>query len=479
MRILLVTHGFPPEQRGGVELHTQALAGELARLGHSILVVSGTLRSSQRPGEIEVLRGPPEGVPEEVPEEGASYAVVRLARGDLYFDHWHKSLCLELTTAFRALVREFRPDVVHVQHWLRLSRDLVLAAAREGVPAVVSLHDAWASCPIAFRVRPLTREPCDAVVGPHPCVACAGRLPPRTPWVPVEAGFLQLAERQRDLVRELELARVLVAPSQAHGLALERWLGREPGSLSFEVLAPCAALPAPREALPDPADSSPIPYLYLATWCQIAPHKGLDVLLEGLRLARSELAAEAVVFLDIHGEPADPEYAARLEQQSADEPVRWRGPFAPADLPLRIAPEVQVFVGASRAHESYGIAADEAARLGLALVLPDAPAFRERFSAVAEFHAQGNAQALAEVLVGLARDRRRLARARRLSREHGHGLATAGPKALRHLEFYQRAILAGAPSVSAEGWYEARMNRAALADWDRALSARSREELGT
>ena len=44
----------------------------------------------------------------------------------------------------------------------------MLCSAREHIPAVVTLHDLWTSCLIAFRVRPDTRAFCEAVIGPHP-----------------------------------------------------------------------------------------------------------------------------------------------------------------------------------------------------------------------------------------------------------------------------------------------------------------------
>ena len=261
MRIALVAHGYPPEQVGGVELATRDLARGLARTGASVLVVAGSLRRASAAREVERSEA-----------SDGEVRVVRLQRGDLYFDHWHKSLAPGVARAFRTLLREFAPDVVHVQHWLRLSRDLVLAAARERVPAVVTLHDAWTSCPIAFRVRSDTRLPCESPVGPLPCIACAARVPPRTPWVPQEQAFLALAERQRDLRRELELARVISVPTAAHARSLEGFLGLGEGALACEVVPP--ARNAQLAAAPVRAAFDGARALQLGAWVQLAPHKG-------------------------------------------------------------------------------------------------------------------------------------------------------------------------------------------------------------
>jgi hypothetical protein len=157
--------------------------------------------------------------------EGAESLCVR--REDLHPDHWHKSLDPTTSGKCAQLAREWRADVAHVHHWQGLSRDLLLALSRVGIPAVITLHDAWAACPIGDRIRTEDGRDCDAVIGAHPCLACAGRRGPSTPWVPLEQGFLLLAERQRDLLRELELARVCWVTESALLEALPRWLATE------------------------------------------------------------------------------------------------------------------------------------------------------------------------------------------------------------------------------------------------------------
>ena len=64
------------------------------------------------------------------------------------------------------------------------------------------------------------------------------RSRPRTPWIPRESAYLLLSERQRDIGRELDLARVRIAPSREHARALERELGRATDSLPVEIVAP-------------------------------------------------------------------------------------------------------------------------------------------------------------------------------------------------------------------------------------------------
>ena len=165
MRLLFVSHGYPPELWGGTERSVQALARGAARAGHQVWVLSGSLQA----GEAGALARDTD----RDPESGAEFEVLRVTRGDLYFDHWHKSACPAVGRRFDALLAELQPDVVHVHHWLRLTRDLVARAARAGVRSVVSLHDLWTSCLLTFRVRPDTRLPCHEPLGARPCIACA------------------------------------------------------------------------------------------------------------------------------------------------------------------------------------------------------------------------------------------------------------------------------------------------------------------
>ncbi len=472
MKVLLATHGFPPQQVGGVELSVHSLANLLARRGHSVSVVCGSLQRSAHTDAAEILRETLLGA------LGERIEVARIARPDLYFDHWHKSLSAAASRAFRDLLCELRPDVVHVHHWLRLSRDLVLVAAREKIPSVVTLHDAWTSCPIVFRVRPDTQQACAAPVGPHPCIACAARVPPRTPWIPRESAYLLLAERQRDIGRELDLARVRIAPSREHARALERSLGRARDSLAVKIVAPMAATDAVRaRTRPPPADAAPAG-LHVSCWSQVSRLKGSDLMLAAFLAARAELGPGMPLQLDLHGSASDAQFEAELRARAGDAPVRFAGAFVAAELEQCIDPRAQVFVHSSRAHESYGLSIDEAARLGLALLLPDAPVFVERCGGVALFYESGNEAALKAQLVSLARNPDDLLRARAAAAAWAGRLPSPDSIAAQHEEIYARAIAAAAPSVAQPSWFDERMSHETTQAWDRALSQCSAQALG-
>ncbi|MCB9914255.1 MAG: glycosyltransferase [Planctomycetes bacterium] len=266
MKLLLAVHGYPPELVGGTELAAEGLARGLAAAGHDVTVVAASL-APRTPGAVRVERGEQDGV-----------RVVRVTRPDLYHDHWQKSRSVRVNAVFRELLRELAPDVVHVLHWLRLSRELVAVAARAGVPSVVSLNDAWTSCPLGFRVDPRSGAVCEREYGGTACVPCAGSVPPRTPWVPLEAAFLEARPREQDLARELAWARVLLAPSRAHAARLARFtFGLTAERL--RVVPPAApAFSAPARVEP----AAPPPLVVLALGA-LSPLKGSDLLLAAAR----------------------------------------------------------------------------------------------------------------------------------------------------------------------------------------------------
>jgi len=145
MRVLLVAHGYPPRELGGVELHTTSVAHGLASAGDSVQVLAAA------------------------PEREGTRRVVDELDGDVRLRRLHvpigENFARRVTSPwvreqFERLLDDERPDVVHVQHLLFLSSDCIAAASARGLPVVVTLHDAWWLCPeIHLRTARHTRGP--------------------------------------------------------------------------------------------------------------------------------------------------------------------------------------------------------------------------------------------------------------------------------------------------------------------------------
>jgi len=447
LKVLLAVHGFPPELNGGTELVAATDAAALARAGCEVVVVAGTLARGEGLVERDL----------EVREDGVR--VHTLARPDLYFDHWHKSKSGRVAAAFEAILLEERPDVVHVHHWTRLSRDLVLVAARKRVPSVVTLHDHFTTCLVSFRVPPSNPVPCEVPLAADPCLGCAAHLPPATPWVGAGEARLLLAERSRGLARELELARLVLVPSQAHGEALARAWAPHGLDVEFQVSRPaCELEPLERARPKPPAAGSP---LLVGVWGQVSALKGIDLLLS----AASKLQPGRVR-LELAGREQEPGWLDAQLREHPDLELMWHGEFDRQTLEDHPVASAHVMASATRARESHGLVLDEARVLGMPAVLPAAGAFVERAAeGGCKLYKAQDVDSLAACLDELSRSPSELARleqevwSARVMRPH--------ERAAELIEHYEAVRIEGVTEGVSKGeWYDERMSSFAEEEWD-------------
>ncbi len=218
MRVLQVVHGYPPHQLGGTEIHTRAVARALAARGHQVWVFAARPHDAAQPSRPEVIRDGP--------------IVVTWIDGatDRLIDPG-------VRRRFERLMDDVAPDVVHVQHHLHLSGDLVEAAHLRSMPTVVSLHDPWFQCRLAW-VGPRDRHP---FPGRAWGVACAWHGILRRPRIAASllrrgrlpGALLDTLVAPSVMRRQLASADALVAPSTfvidtfvRFGVSRERFWGR-------------------------------------------------------------------------------------------------------------------------------------------------------------------------------------------------------------------------------------------------------------
>ena len=383
MRILVVAHAFPPEGCGGTERYAEAAARALQARGHSLLVFTGSLEWRAR---FEVVRAVDRGLP-----------VTRVHRSDLYFDHWDKGSNPFVARAFEDELGRFRPDVVHLHQWIRLSDDLLRRAAAHGVPALVHLHDLFVTCPRVFRMRPDPAEEaeaddvvvCDEPLGPAACTGCV----PRWRFQDDASIGAAIERRSRELSAELASAAALVAPLRGHAELVARHAAR--AGLVIDEL-PHPRLPGGIEG-PGRDARSPAGALRLLYFSHLLPMKGAHVVLE----AMGRLGAGSGISLDVHGPFATPGYEARLRRLAEGLEVRFHGAYA-ADEPCRTAADVAVVPTLAR--ESWSFWLDEAARLGLPIVAAGSGAVAQRATGRVRLYPAHDAAALARALIELRDD---------------------------------------------------------------------------
>ncbi|MEN6480179.1 MAG: glycosyltransferase family 4 protein [Anaerolineales bacterium] len=380
MRIALVVHQLPPRNLGGVEVYTWTLAQQLVALGHEVAIFCPTADPADA-GRTQVngvalvrpLRPDPRGLP-----------------APLAF--WRTFRHLGTEGAFRAFLRAWLPDIVHVQHtqWVS-ARALRLCG---DIPTVLTLHDYWYICPNGQLVQS-GGAPCFGASA-RGCAACllgAQGLP--AGQVRVLAPFLApaLAWRNRYVRASALRAGLLLTPSPqardiyvAAGFPAERLRAFDNGldPARFKELPPRPA--APR-------DHAVFGYIGALAW-----QKGVHVLIEAFRALAPQHE------LRIYGpENAFPGYVQRLRELAATHPgVHLLGPVPPEQVGAALA-DLDYLIVPSLWPETFGMVTQEANYVGVPVVASRIGALqRIRHGVDGLLFPPGDSGALSQILQCLA-----------------------------------------------------------------------------
>jgi glycosyltransferase involved in cell wall biosynthesis len=315
MRVLLVSHRYPPESVAGVELYTQRLAAELVKGGDTVSVVT------RHWGPAPPAPLVPQTVRERPPDGTTVYRFVggNYVGGEVDFTLFLRDHeCLE--QLFTAALVEAAPEVVHFNHLVGLSPRFIPIARRLGAAVVVSLHDLYFACPL-FHLRKKSGELCAGPDGGRECGrTCFASESPET--------GLRWGLRTVYYRRILGMAHRMVSGSRYIASFFEQFA---PGDAGVRVV--------PNGVAVEPADPATLTYstpkergrLTLAYFGTIIRHKGAHVILEALRGGRV-----GPVDLLILGQCPDPTYIRKLRQMAAAVPdltFRLLGPFKQSLFP--------------------------------------------------------------------------------------------------------------------------------------------------
>lgn len=333
MKILLVSPHYPPRFIGGVERIARRLAHRLRAAGHTPTVVAverlGVEQRYQRLAEVSDDDGVTVwrlSLPREA--EGKAFAsTYRPRAAEAWLRDW--------------LARE-RPDVIHLHSGYLLGGAVLDAAATLGIPVAVTLHDYWFICPRITMLQP-DGACCTGPESAGKCAWClAGeqrryRLPQRLLGAPIAravgralaaapaavAAINPIASRLRDvetrqqfLLTALNGAAAIMSPSRF----LRDQMAQAGVPRDRITLLPYGIEPGTRVA-PRPADDVALRVGFLG---QVAPHKGLHVLIPAVRALR-ERGVELIIRGDLTREPA---YVSRLRALAAGDPrILFAGPI--------------------------------------------------------------------------------------------------------------------------------------------------------
>jgi glycosyltransferase involved in cell wall biosynthesis len=393
MRVLLVTHRYPPDGLAGVEQYTQALAAELVRAGDTVGIVTRRPEASR---ELRIVR-------ERLPHGASLY---RFTGGKVRLD-FPLTHAKRLEQFFEAVMAEVDPEVVHFNHLVGLSPRFIEIVHRLRVPIVVSLHDFYFACPLVHLQKP-SGELCPGPEGGRNCgrTCFADQRHPPALGDPV----LRWGLRTMYFRRLLTMAQRLVSGSEYVAEYFEKFV---PGGVRVRVIpngVPLEARGLAPGARSTPRERGMLNLAYVGT---VAPHKGAHRILEALRVA--DLGSVQLLVLGAIPGPHR-EYARALREQAATISglkLCVYGEFQRAELPY-LLDDVDCVIVPSLVPEAGPQVPREALAHGL-------PVIASRLGALPELVAEGEngftfdptrPGELAAILRRLARDEGLLGRLR-------------------------------------------------------------------
>jgi glycosyltransferase involved in cell wall biosynthesis len=314
MKIVLPVHHFPPRYSAGAELYTFRLARWLQAHGHQVEVVCVEAIDRGGPGELQVVEDRYEGI-----------AVQRLSfdmvRANDYRWSYDNPLLREW---FAAYLAARQPDIVHCQAGYLIGAAPLHAAVAAGIPTVLTLHDYWFLCP-RITLQRGDGALCETIpADPAGCAWCM-RLESRRYRLPDQISYglagraaqalalsgarREIADRRVYLLPALALPGAVIAPSRFLAERYAPFVAPDRLHISRYGLD---LAPFQSRHRPQPDGT-----LRIGFTGQIAPHKGVHLLVEALRALQTR---GRPVELHIYGGlEARPDYVARLRRLAGDD----------------------------------------------------------------------------------------------------------------------------------------------------------------
>ncbi|MFH0976552.1 MAG: glycosyltransferase [Spirochaetota bacterium] len=134
MRVLLVSHFFPPVSYSGTEIYTYNLALALIKLGHEVYVVNRSHSDKYNNYTIQIKSY------DDIPIIYINKYLYKESFKKTYFDE-------QIDKLFTRIIYAVNPDLVHINHLSFLSMGIVDVIKKLNLPIVMTLHDYWLICP--------------------------------------------------------------------------------------------------------------------------------------------------------------------------------------------------------------------------------------------------------------------------------------------------------------------------------------------
>ena len=359
MRILLVSHKFPPYSLGGVEVYTHNLAQALRRQHQ----VSAFYRHDDDEGPLFAEN---DDDADGILTRRVSCRPSGLA-ASVAGEFFSTFLNQQIEDSFSRFVAQIQPDLIHIQHVMALSARLLHLARKSGAPLLLTLHDYWFICGNSQLIWPDVQT-CQGKAWGTNCVRCAAaaRFPSRlVQWLRPALAPLFLyrdhivgkAARQADLF--ISPSRFLIDQYIAAGFPADRFLHLENG-LRLEQIRQFPWQPA----------GGPLRVTFLGS---LAWQKGVHILVEAFSGLPSDIAR-----LQIWGDPSVfPDYVKSLHDLSTHPDIQFMGRIANERVGEVLA-DSDVMVVPSVWYENSPVVIQEARAAGVPVVASGHGALAEK-----------------------------------------------------------------------------------------------------
>jgi glycosyltransferase involved in cell wall biosynthesis len=370
VRILIAVHGFPPTFYAGAERAAERIVHWLADNGHEVEVFA-----------LEQLHAPETRLETtiETTNQGA-FKIHRLSYNiDLNHDLRDSYDHPVVGDAFTSVLEKGSFELVHLISGYLLGGQIIHRAHAKQIPVVITLTEYWFFC-TRLNLLQSNGALCSGPETDEKCARCLleekrrYRLPAQLApavmdgfWsIAQQAPFAQakkqeIAKRRQLLQTALNTADLVISPShfliskfKEFGFDTQRYVYIRHGLTPDEQQKTLSRT----RTLGDT--------LRLGFLGQIKPHKGTDLLIDAVLPL---LQAGRKLSIDIWGpEHEEPEFAARLRQQTRDFPtIRWNGRYNIADV-WKILSDIDVLVIPSRWYENSPTVIAEAFLMGVPVI---------------------------------------------------------------------------------------------------------------
>lgn len=417
MKILLAVHCFFPRHVFGTETMTLSLAKGLKARGHDVTVLT--------------IAHPSEGARADAPyvyayENIPVWAIDGGGPSRSLAQHYHRP---KLTAQHLAVLDQLKPDLLHVTHLMGHTSALLDAAKARKIPVFATLTDYYGICANSRLEKPSGK----VCAGPGPlrvnCVSCALKDLSQDRHASTLRRVAGLGGVRQSAALAAAMAGAMLGPKLRYKRFRPADVQARPAHLRAAfadirgALAPCAST---ADAFRRNGHGYPIvvtPFgvdierrkpssaprkgpLRAGMIGQIAPHKGVHVLIDALmRLPRGQVAGR------IYGDLRQyPDYADAQQQRATGHDIRFLAPFGPEFLSKALR-DLDVLCVPSLWTENSPLIALQALASGVPVIASDVPGLSSvlKPGAGSLLVKRGDARAWAAALSGLAEDRGALA----------------------------------------------------------------------